>query len=111
MEIERQVDIHLKFISDFAIHDGFEPYDDITNIPTNLRTLIEAISVSYMNLDGHWKGMPLSDEDYKRSELYFEKGSIFLKNILSKDAYQDFIRLCKTEPYWDLHGLGNRRES
>ena len=111
MEIERQVDIHLKFISDFAIYDGFEPYDDITNIPTNLRTLIEAISVSYMNLDGYWKGMPLTDEDYKRSELYFEKGSIFLKNILSKDAYQDFIRLCKTEPYWDVHELGNRRES
>ncbi len=111
INLNRQVDIHLKFISDFANHDNFKPYEDITKLPTKLRTLIETISVSYMNLDGHWKGMPLKDEDYKRNELYFEKGSIFLKNILSKAAYQDFIKLCKTEPYCDLHGLSNSEES
>ena len=80
MEIERQVDIHLKFISDFANHDGFEPYDDITNIPTKLRTLIEAISVSYMNLDGYWKGMPLTDEAYRENELFFDTVFIYSFN-------------------------------
>ena len=111
MELNRQVDIHLKFISDFANHDNFKPYEDITKLPTKLRTLIERISVSYMELDGYWKGMPLTDEAYRENELFFEKGSIFLKNILSEAAYKEFIRLCKTEPYWDMHDLGNKKES
>ena len=98
-DLNRQVDVLCKYISDFANYEGFEPYDDIAFMPTNLRTLIESVSVSYMSLDGHWKGITLKADDYKKNELYFEKGSAFIKKILSEEAYKDFIRLCKAEPF------------
>ena len=98
-DLNRQVDIHCKYISDFANYEGFEPYDDIAFLPTHLRTLIETVSVSYMCLDGHWKGSTLKADDYKRNELFFEKGSAFIKKILTAEAYKDFIRLCKAEPW------------
>ena len=98
-DLNRQVDIHCKFISDFANYEGFEPYDDIAFLPTHLRTLIETVSVSYMCLDGHWKGSTLKADDYKRNELFFEKGTAFIKKILTEEAYKDFIRLCKAEPW------------